>query len=104
MSFKQLRLLIADDHQLFIGGLRLILQEYLGTEITEFALNGKEAIDKCMKHDFDIVLMDINMPTIDGIEATREIKIHRPDIKVLMVSMMSDFDTVSRVFRAGADG
>ena len=101
---SQLKLLIADDHLLFINGLRLILKETMSIEITDYALNGKEAIDKCRKQKFDIVLMDINMPIIDGVEATREIKMHSPDTKVLIVSMLSDLDAVSKVMKAGADG
>lgn len=101
---KSPKLLIADDHQLFINGLRLIFKESLGIEIPHIALNGKEAIDICHQHDFDIVIMDVNMPVIDGIEATREIKMHHPNIKVLIVSMRSDLDSVSRAMKAGADG
>ena len=99
-----LKLLIADDHLLFINGLRLILKETMGIDIPDYALNGKEAIEKCRRQEFDIVLMDINMPVIDGIEATREIKRHRPGTKVLIVSMLSDLDSVSKVMKAGADG
>ncbi len=104
MPETKLRLLIADDHQLFISGLQLILKDQLHIEITDYALNGKEAIDKCNKQYFDVVLMDINMPMIDGIEATREIKKHNPNIRILIVSMLSDFDTVSKALKAGADG
>ncbi len=101
---KHLKVLIADDHLLFRNGLRLILKDELGIEITEFASNGKEAIDKCRHENFDFVLMDINMPVIDGIEATRDIKQQQSEIKVLIVSMLADFNSVSRAMKAGADG
>jgi len=104
MPYSKLKLLIADDHQLFISGLKLILKEEVGLEITDFALNGKEAIEKAKKENFDIILMDINMPMIDGIEATREIKKASSKTKILIVSMLSDFDTVTKVLKAGADG
>jgi DNA-binding NarL/FixJ family response regulator len=101
---KNLKLLIADDHLLFINGLKLILKEQMDIDIPDYALNGKEAIDKCRRQHFDVVLMDINMPVINGIEATREIKMLHPDIKVLIVSMLSDLDAVSNAMKAGADG
>jgi len=104
MPYSKLKLLIADDHQLFISGLKLILKEEVGLEITDFAHNGKEAIEKAKKENFDIILMDINMPMIDGIEATREIKKISSKTKILIVSMLSDFDTVTKVLKAGADG
>lgn len=104
MSDSKLKLLIVDDHQLFISGLKLILKDQLDLEITDYALNGKDAIEKARKEKFDIILMDINMPMIDGIEATRDIKRINKHTKVLIVSMLTDFDTVTRVLRAGADG
>jgi DNA-binding NarL/FixJ family response regulator len=104
MMKSKLKLLIADDHQLFISGLQLILKDQLNIEIFDFAFNGKEAIDKARHQQFDVILMDINMPLIDGIEATKEIKKHDPDVRILIVSMLSDFDTISRALKAGADG
>jgi len=104
MPENKMRLLIADDHQLFISGLKLILKDQFDMEIHDQALNGRQAIDKCRTETFDLVLMDINMPVIDGIEATREIKKNNKNIKILIVSMLSDFDTVSKVLKAGADG
>lgn len=99
-----LHLLIADDHQLFLSGLKLILKELLEVELFDFAHNGKEAIEKCHKHSFDVVVMDLNMPVIDGIEATRHIKANHPGMKVLIVSMMSDLSSVTNAMKAGADG
>jgi len=104
MTGKKIKLLIADDHQLFISGLQLILKDRLLLEMSDHAINGKEAIDKCRKQRFDVILMDINMPMIDGIEATREIKKFDSDVRILIVSMLSDFDTVSKALKAGADG
>jgi DNA-binding NarL/FixJ family response regulator len=101
---NRLKVLIADDHFLFINGLKLTLQERMQLDVIDFAMDGKEAIEKCHKQQFDVVLMDINMPIIDGIEATREIKRYYPKIKILIVSMLSNLDAVINVLKAGADG
>lgn len=103
MPDKKFKLLVADDHRLFIEGLKFILKDELHIDIAGFALNGKEAIDKCNKEKFDIVLMDINMPVIDGISATTEIKRLHPQIKIIIVSMMSDVATITKAIKAGAD-
>jgi DNA-binding NarL/FixJ family response regulator len=103
MQPKKLRLLVADDHLLFIEGLKYILKDELHIEIAGHALNGKEAIEKCQKEEFDIVLMDINMPVIDGVEATREIRTHYPGVKIIMVSMLDNLASVIKSLKAGAD-
>ncbi|MBL0105391.1 MAG: response regulator transcription factor [Bacteroidetes bacterium] len=103
MPDKKLKLLIADDHRLFIEGLRFVLKEEFGIEIAGFVLNGKEAIEQCKKEKFDVVLMDINMPVIDGIEATREIKRLNPEIKIIIISMLGDLPNVTKAINAGAD-
>ncbi len=104
MPDQKFKLLAADDHRLFIEGLKLVLKEEAHITIEAYALNGKDAIEKCIKDDFNMVLMDINMPVIDGIEATREIKRHKPGIKILMLSMLADYSSVIKALKAGADG
>jgi DNA-binding NarL/FixJ family response regulator len=103
MPDKKLRLLIADDHRLFIEGLRFVLKEEFDIEIAGYVLNGKEAIEQCKKEKFDVVLMDINMPVIDGIEATREIKRLNAEIKIIIISMLGDLPSVTKAINAGAD-
>jgi DNA-binding NarL/FixJ family response regulator len=103
MQEKKLKLLIADDHRLFIDGLKYILKDELDIEIAGFALDGKEAIEKCKKENYDAVLMDINMPVIDGINATAQIKQNHPHIKIIIVSMLTDLPSVTKAFNAGAD-
>lgn len=100
---QKLKLLVADDHLLFIEGMRYILKDELHIEIAGHALNGREAIDCCNKEQFDVVLMDINMPVIDGVEATRQIRSHHPHIKIIMVSMLDNLASVTRSLKAGAD-
>ncbi|MBK9399682.1 MAG: response regulator transcription factor [Bacteroidetes bacterium] len=104
MVSKSIKLLVADDHRLFIEGLRMVLKEELNIQITDTAFNGRQAIDRCLAEKFDVVLMDINMPVINGIEATQEIKRLRPDVKVIIVSMNTDYATVNKAIKAGADG
>lgn len=103
MHQQTLRLLVADDHRLFIDGIKFILRDELHIETAGFALNGKEAIEKCKKEEYDVVLMDINMPIIDGINATREIKRFKPQIKIIIISMLSDLPSVTKAIDAGAD-
>ena len=98
-----MKLLITDDHKLFIEGIRHLLHDEFRIEIAGIAYNGKEAIDICKKQKFDVALMDINMPVIDGIHATREIKRFQPAIKIIIVSMMGDFSSAVKALKAGAD-
>lgn len=98
-----INLLIADDHQLIIDGLSKILEtkEMIGKIYT--ANNGKEAVDKAREHDIDCVIMDINMPVLNGLEATKLIKKEKAHIKVIVVSMLCDASIVNKMLRAGAD-
>src|SRR5947209_2463615 len=98
-----INLLIADDHQLITDGLSKILEgeQNIGEIFT--AVNGKEAVEKALQHDIDCVIMDINMPVVNGLEATKQIKQHKPSIKVIVVSMLCDASIVSKMLKAGAD-
>ena len=98
-----LNLLIADDHQLIIDGLSTILgnEKRIGTVYT--ANNGKAAVDMVHSHDIDCVIMDINMPVLNGLEATKAIKKEKPHIKVIVVSMLCDASIVNKMLKAGAD-
>lgn len=97
-------LLIVDDHQLIIDGLTGILKEEKWIASIFSAANGQQAIDQITSNPIDCVLMDINMPLINGHEATSIIKQQRPDIKIIIVSMLSDPSVVIKLLKAGADG
>jgi DNA-binding NarL/FixJ family response regulator len=97
-------LLVVDDHQLMIDGLCGILKEEKIIDTLYTAANGQDAIDKVLQNDIDCVLMDINMPKINGLEATKIIKQQRPCIKIIVVSMLSDAPVVIKLLKAGADG
>lgn len=98
-----INLLIADDHQLIIDGLANILstEEIIGEIHT--ANNGKEALEKIVQNDIDCVIMDINMPVLNGLETTRLIKKEKSFIKVIVVSMNCDASIVNKMLKAGAD-
>jgi DNA-binding NarL/FixJ family response regulator len=98
-----IHLLIADDHQLITEGLSKILEaEAIIGEIYTVS-NGQEAVDKVMILDIDCVIMDISMPVLNGLEATKLIKKEKPDIKVIVVSMFCDASIVNKMLKAGAD-
>lgn len=98
------KVLIADDHQLFREGLVNLISSAPDIEVIAEAKDGKEATDRAKKLKPDVVLIDIGMPQMNGIEATRIIKKEDPEIKVIAVSMHSDRQFVKGVLEAGADG
>ena len=99
-----IRVLIADDHQLFRDGLKALLLSAPDMEIAGEAATGKEAIDLAAEGQPDVILMDLQMPSVDGIEATRQVVRTSPHIKVLMVTMFDDDQSVFAAMRAGARG
>jgi DNA-binding NarL/FixJ family response regulator len=96
-------ILIVDDHQLIIDGLTGILKEEKLIGSIQSAINGQEAIERVMNNDIDCVLMDINMPLVNGYEATKIIKKQKPHIKVVIISMLSDDRVVEKLLKTGAD-
>lgn len=101
---EHIRVLIADDHPLFRDGLRTLLQSVADTEVVGEAATGDEVIARATTLQPDVILMDINMPGINGIEATRRILYTSPHISVLVVTMYEDDDSVFAAMRAGARG
>ena len=101
---EPLRLLIADDHPLFRHGIRVLLEAALGFEVVGEAKTGEETISLAASLQPDVILMDIQMPDVSGIEATRRILYTSPHIRVLMVTMFEDDASVFTAMRAGARG
>lgn len=98
-----IRILIADDHPVFRFGLRALLNAMPDTEVVGDATTGEAAIALAAETRPDVVLMDITMPGIGGIEAVRRIHATQPEVRVLMVTMLED-DSVFAALRAGARG
>lgn len=99
-----IKILIADDHQLFREGLINLLSDVPEIEIVAHAENGKVAVEKAINCNPDIVLMDIGMPVLGGIDATALLKSKMPDIKIIALSMHSDKHFIKGMLEAGAKG
>jgi DNA-binding NarL/FixJ family response regulator len=100
----KIKVLLVDDHLMVLRGLRFFLGTQPDIEIVGEANNGKEALEKVETLNPDIVLMDLIMPVMDGIEATKNIKENFPEVKVIMLTSFSDQDHVLPALRAGAEG
>ena len=98
------RLILVDDHHLLRRGFRSLLSSEPGLEVVGEASNGREAIEVCRRLEPDLVLMDVRMPKMDGITATRHIKREHPAIGVLMVTMHENPDYLLEALDAGAAG
>ena len=101
---KNKRILIVDDHPALREGLRCLLASHQDFDIVGEAGDGLEAIDSVKKFHPDLILMDISMPKMDGIAATREIKKQWPKTKVLAFTVHKTPEYVSATLKAGADG
>jgi DNA-binding NarL/FixJ family response regulator len=101
---EAVRVLIADDHPLFREGMRGRLDRVADIEVVGEAASGDEAVEMARKLELDVILMDIKMPGLNGIEATREILRASPEIGVVVLTMFEDDDSVFAAMRAGAKG
>jgi DNA-binding NarL/FixJ family response regulator len=99
---SRVRIVIADDHKLMRDGLRGFFEKEPGFQIVGEAANGLEAVHVSNEAKPDVVIMDINMPVMDGIEVTRQIKRALPDVKVIGFAAHAENAVASRVFDAGA--
>lgn len=99
-----IKILIADDHTLFRKGLKHILSEYPDLVVTDEASNGQEVLEKIWHNDYDMVLLDITMPGMTGLDALKQLKNDKPKLPVLVLSMHPEEQYAVRVIRAGASG
>lgn len=97
-------LAIADDHEIFRKGLRIILNELDQVKVMGEAQNGNELLEILKHHAIDLVLMDIRMPVMDGIEATRKIVEKYPQTRVIALTMFEEISYFNQMIEAGADG
>ena len=98
----KVRILLADDHQIMREGLKALLAKHSSVEVIAEAENGIEALAAARREKPDVIVMDIAMPDINGIEATRQLKSEMADIKIIALSMHSDRRFVSEILKAGA--
>ena len=103
-KINKIKILIADDHQMFIDGLKALLQSEKNIEVVAQALRGDDAYQLICKQPPDLLLTDISMPGMTGIELTRKVKEKFPEVKVLVISMYNDREIVSEILLAEADG
>lgn len=100
----KIRVLIADDHKIVRDGLRALIERAEGMEVVAEAETGREAVGLALKHRPDIVVMDISMPELNGIDAARRIRQEAPECRVIALSMHADRQYVDGMLRAGVSG
>ena len=104
MGDEAVRVLVADDHPVFRDGLAMLLASVDGIEVVGTAANGVEAIDAAVRLMPDVVVMDVQMPLLNGVEATRRLAAEAPSVGIVVLTMSEDDGTVFAAVRAGARG
>ena len=100
----KIRIILAEDHILVRQGLRALLENSSDFEVVAEANNGREAVQKTIRHRPDIVVMDYSMPELNGLEATRQISSRAPDTKVLILTRHTNKEYLDSILEAGASG
>jgi DNA-binding NarL/FixJ family response regulator len=95
---------IVDDHQMVLEGLKLLLDDHNDIKVTQSFKSAQSAIDRLEDYVPDVILLDINMPELNGIEATKIIKRKHPEVKILGLSMISESNLIKLMMKNGADG
>jgi DNA-binding NarL/FixJ family response regulator len=98
------RLIVADDHATVRDALSVMLGLDDDVDVVASAANGREAVDLVAEHDPDVVLMDLNMPVMDGVEATRRIRTAHPEVAIVVLTTFGDDDSILAALQAGASG
>jgi DNA-binding NarL/FixJ family response regulator len=101
---QEINVFVVDDHQIFLDGIVSLLDDEPNIKIAGTAHNGKQAIERIKNLKVDVVLMDINMPEMDGIEATKALRKTNPEIKILMLTMHSEPRFIKECLETGAKG
>ncbi len=99
-----IKLILVDDHEIVRTGLKMIISKMSGISIVAEAENGQQAIDAVRQHKPNVVLMDVNMPVISGIEATRRITQSLPDTKIIILTVHAENPFPAQLLEAGASG
>jgi two-component system response regulator NreC len=101
---KKVKLLVADDHKIFRQGIKKLLEEESDMSVVGEAADGREAVKKATELKPDVILMDIAMANLNGLEATKQIKKVLPSIRVIMLTMHKNEEYILQSFQAGASG
>lgn len=101
---KQIKIFLADDHELFLQGLVALLKESEAFEIVGTAKNGQEVLDQIEGLEIDILILDIEMPGINGIEVAKVVKVKYPDTKILALSMYNEKRFILKMINLGING
>ncbi|HAP02401.1 MAG TPA: DNA-binding response regulator [Bacteroidetes bacterium] len=101
---EQIKIFVADDHQLFIEGIKALIRDSAEVKLIGEAENGEDLLNQLKNVQPEVILMDINMPKLSGIEATKKIRQQFPEIKILALTMFDDSLYVSEMIKAGASG
>ncbi len=101
---SSIRIVLADDHALVVAGITALLKDVDGANVVAIANDGREAVALCKKHKPDLIIMDVSMAELNGIEAAEQIHTELPETKVLMLSMHTGEEFVRRAIRMGVSG
>jgi DNA-binding NarL/FixJ family response regulator len=98
------RILIADDHEVVRRGLRALLEDHQGWEVCDEAVDGREAVEKALRLKPDVVILDVGMPNLNGLDAARQILRDRPETRILVLTVDESEQVMREVLNAGARG